>query len=56
MTSTSIQHPTIGNIAGAQGDGVVQFRGIRYATLQDRFAAAELARYDGSGLDATHLG
>ncbi|KAF7186255.1 Lipase 3 [Pseudocercospora fuligena] len=37
-----VAHPTIGRIKGKPQDSVVQFHGIQFATLKDRFAPAEL--------------
>jgi carboxylesterase type B len=53
-----IKHQKLGQIQGKQGDGIVQFLGIKYASLKDRFAGSELVEY-GSGesvIDATNLG
>jgi carboxylesterase type B len=53
-----LKHRRLGQIQGKQGDGVVQFLGIKYATVKDRFAGSELVEY-GSGesmIDATNLG
>jgi hypothetical protein len=56
--SAHLKHQKLGQIQGKQGDGVVQFLGIKYATVKDRFAGSELVEY-GSGesvIDATNLG
>jgi carboxylesterase type B len=53
---TSFLHPAIGRVIGKGGDKCTQFLGVKYATLKDRFADAELVRYDGSGIDATRFG
>lgn len=38
-------------------DGVVQFLGIKYASLKDRFAASEIYEHDAQGtINATQLG
>lgn len=56
MSTKTFPHPEIGDVAGVHHDGVTQFRGVKYATLKDRFASAELIQYDGTGLDATKYG
>lgn len=56
---TSIfSHSTIGDIKTTKiRDGVRQFLGIQYATLQNRFAAPEISVYNGSKvIDGTKLG
>jgi carboxylesterase type B len=56
--SAHLKHQKLGQIQGKQGDGVVQFLGIKYATVKDRFAGSELVEY-GNGesvIDATNLG
>ncbi|KAK3381026.1 Alpha/Beta hydrolase protein [Podospora didyma] len=52
----SFAHPIIGQIAGREVDACTQFLGVKYAALRNRFAHAELVRYDGSGIDATRFG
>ncbi|KAI9926750.1 hypothetical protein MW887_003844 [Aspergillus wentii] len=37
-----IEHPALGSITGLQGDGVIQFLGVPYATLEHRFAQPQL--------------
>ena len=50
-------HQSLGKIRGRQGDGVVQFLGIKYASLKDRFAASELFEHTGQDIiDGTKLG
>ncbi len=56
--SARLKHQNLGQIQGKQGDGVIQFLGIKYATVKDRFAGSELVEY-GNGesvIDATNLG
>lgn len=56
MTET-IQHPYIGPIVGKIADGIVQFLGIKYATLTDRLGEPQLlSKYDGHEIDATKTG
>ncbi|KAK7540524.1 Alpha/Beta hydrolase protein, partial [Phyllosticta citribraziliensis] len=57
MTAPSILHPALGEVRGKARDdtGVVQFLGIKYATLRDRFAPAELIE-EAHGVDATKYG
>ena len=56
--TTTLKHQSLGEIRGVQGDGVVQFLGIKYASLKDRFATSEILNYEpgSSVLDATKLG
>ena len=56
MSATTISHPNIGEVTGIGQDGITQFRGVKYATLRDGFAPAELVQYNGNGLDATKYG
>lgn len=57
MTST-LQHPALGKITGVVKDGVVQYLGIKYATLENRLAAPfPLLENSGRGpIDATKFG
>ncbi|RKL12917.1 hypothetical protein BFJ70_g16050 [Fusarium oxysporum] len=52
----SFFHPKIGPVQGRDVEGCAQFLGIKYATLRDRFAPAEIIQYQGSGLRATQYG
>ncbi|KAJ4179562.1 hypothetical protein NW767_014598 [Fusarium falciforme] len=53
----SLSHPLIGNITGSLGDGVIQYLGVRYATIANRLAPPELVqRYPNGTVDATKLG
>lgn len=56
--TAQVKHPQLGQIQGRQADGVIQFLGIKYASLKDRFSASELAKYDGghNSIEATELG
>lgn len=52
--TTILKTSALGEIRGKTQDGVTQFLGIRYASLKDRFADAELVeRRNGDILDAT---
>lgn len=52
--STTITTSKLGQIRGKSGDGVTQYLGIKYATLKDRFADAQLIEErHGDMLDAT---
>ncbi|KAK7543475.1 Alpha/Beta hydrolase protein, partial [Phyllosticta paracitricarpa] len=59
MSTPSISHPALGEVRGKARDdispGFVQFLGIKYATLRDRFAPAELIE-EAQGVDATKYG
>jgi hypothetical protein len=55
--SATHQHPKLGQIKGNTVDGAVQFLGIKYASLKDRLATAELiSHYDHGPIDATKYG
>lgn len=56
MSTNTIQHPSIGDVVGRDGDGVVQFLGIQYATLRDRFAESQVRSQYHSPVDATSHG
>jgi len=58
MATTHFNHPSIGTFtASAAKDGVLQFLGVQYATLADRFAPPVLKQYPhGSEVDASKLG
>lgn len=56
-TSSFLQHPIIGHIRVKDGDGVVQCLGIKYASLENRFAEAQMMDYPSEGdLTATRHG
>jgi carboxylesterase type B len=55
--ATLLNTTTLGRVQGTTEDGVTQYLGIKYATLKDRLADAELiAERDGDVLDATKDG
>ncbi|KAJ1706347.1 carboxylesterase [Aspergillus flavus] len=57
MATTIIQTKHLGQIRGKVAEGVTQFLGIKYATLEDRLADAQLVeKRDGDTLDATKDG
>lgn len=51
-------HPTIGQLRpNTSHEGVLQFQGLQYATLTDRFAPAKLKEYSKDEvIDATKVG
>jgi carboxylesterase type B len=51
-----LQHPTIGTVRGNHADGVLQFLGVRYASIGHWFDNPTLSSYDGSGITATKYG
>jgi len=52
--TTKICKTPVGKYKGNQGDHVVQFLGIKYASLKDRLSAPEMIlRYDREIIDAT---
>ncbi|KAI8663429.1 Carboxylic ester hydrolase [Fusarium keratoplasticum] len=56
-TSSFLQHPVIGHIRVRDGDGVVQCLGLKYASLENRFAEAQIMDYPSEGhLTATRHG
>lgn len=52
----SFVHSQIGKVVGKKADGCTQFLGVKYATLEHRFAEAQVVQYSGEGLDATKYG
>lgn len=46
--ASPLQHPSLGKIQGRAGDGVVQFLGIKYAAIKDRFAPSEIFDHNGN--------
>jgi hypothetical protein len=53
----NLHHPSLGEVLGIRKDSVAQFLGIKYATLEDRFAKSKLSIYRGNNtIDATKLG
>jgi len=56
--ATHLKHQSLGEVHGKDGDGVVQYLGIKYATVKDRFALSQL--FDPSStngiIDGTKLG
>jgi carboxylesterase type B len=56
MTITC-KHTDLGEIQGNSHDGVAQFLGLKYASLENRFAAPSLVTHYSSGqTDATKFG
>jgi hypothetical protein len=48
---------SFGNFQGTQGDGVVQFRGVKYACLKDQLSVPEMVTsYRDELVDATEFG
>ncbi|KAH0421745.1 hypothetical protein CcaCcLH18_13252 [Colletotrichum camelliae] len=57
MASTTIfQHPIIGDIKASSSEDVIQFLGLKYASLHHWFDNAKLVEYDGKGLSAIRHG
>jgi hypothetical protein len=55
--SATLKHEHLGELKGNSVDGAVQFLGLKYATLKNRLATAELVDSYGSGItDATRYG
>ncbi|KAH7137048.1 Alpha/Beta hydrolase protein [Dactylonectria estremocensis] len=53
---SSLKHSSIGPIVGNATGDCIQYLGIKYATLKDRFSLPEEAQYNGSGLNAESFG
>ncbi|KAF2094412.1 alpha/beta-hydrolase [Rhizodiscina lignyota] len=57
MATFSFKHPELGEIRTHDYDGVLELLGLKYASLEDRFAPAELVEAtSGESLDATKYG
>ncbi|OQV00230.1 hypothetical protein CLAIMM_05756 [Cladophialophora immunda] len=56
MSTVTVEHPSIGPVRGLEGDGVYQFLGVQYATLEDRLAEAQVKSTYDSPVDATSHG
>lgn len=55
--AASIKHTKLGEVQGNIKSGTAQFLGLKYATLKNRLATAEIAQNDGTGvIDATKFG
>jgi len=55
--SATLNHIHLGELKGKVVDSAVQFLGLKYASLRDRFAIAELLDSYGPGsTDATKFG
>ncbi|OAL44019.1 carboxylesteras-like protein [Pyrenochaeta sp. DS3sAY3a] len=55
--AATIKHTTLGEVKGNIKSGTAQFLGLKYATLKNRLATAEIAQNDGTGvIDATKFG
>jgi hypothetical protein len=55
--STALQHSELGELKGNLVDGAAQFLGLKYATLKNRLATADLISNYGQGTtDATKYG
>ena len=54
---TTLKHRDLGDVKGNTKDSAIEFRGIKYASLENRFAEPSLVTDYGSGaLDATKFG
>ena len=55
--STTFKHAELGELKGKVVDGTVQFLGLKYASLENRFAQPQLVTSYGSGsTDASKYG
>lgn len=55
--SATFNHAHLGELRGKAVDSAVQFLGLKYASLKDRFATAELVdSYESGSTDATKFG
>lgn len=56
MTVT-FKHPILGEVKGKTSDVAVQFLGLKYASLENRFSAPQLqTAYAPGGIDASKYG
>jgi hypothetical protein len=54
---TTLEHAKLGKINGVAVDGTVQFRGLKYASLENRFAPPQLVTsYETQSTGATKYG
>ncbi|KAM6527605.1 hypothetical protein FALCPG4_008660 [Fusarium falciforme] len=52
-----LNHPALGQVQGKYGKGVIQYLGLKYGSLTNRFSEAKLVEYDGtSKINATRHG
>ena len=59
MANATFTHATIGSLKGnTSKEGVLQFQGLQYATLTDRFAPAKMKEYSTQNetIDAMKIG
>ncbi|KIX03914.1 uncharacterized protein Z518_07467 [Rhinocladiella mackenziei CBS 650.93] len=56
MSTTTLQHPSIGTILGNEGNGVYQFLGLQYAVLRDRLAESQVKSTYQTPVNATNYG
>ncbi|KAH7124141.1 carboxylesterase-like protein [Dendryphion nanum] len=55
--AASIKHPDLGRLDGKSVDGTIQFLGLQYGSVKDRFAPAQLVTsYKSDTTDATSFG
>jgi hypothetical protein len=54
--SASLQHRELGELKSNIVDGTAQFLGLKYATLKNRLAPAQLSKYGRGPTDATKYG
>ena len=55
--AATLKHTQLGELKGNSVDGTVQFLGLKYASLKNRLATAEIVNSYGSGItDATKYG
>lgn len=52
----SFAHPLLGKLVPKSSDGIVQFLGIKYASLKDRLATPEISNPNVEVTDATSYG
>ncbi|VUC36291.1 unnamed protein product [Clonostachys rosea] len=52
-----LRHPAIGEVQGKYNKGVIQYLGLKYASLEDRFAEPKVLEYSGNEkIDGTRHG
>jgi carboxylesterase type B len=54
---TALLKTSFGTFRGKKGDGITQYRGIKYASVKDQLSAPEMVTgYGDQEIDATHFG
>ena len=54
--AATLSHPDLGKVQGKPGEGVIQYLGIKYASVENRLAPPELIQQYSGTIDGTKLG